>query len=47
MKGARNTAEYGSVTIPAANQTGSLIWDPTDDNPANPYYNADYTSEVE
>lgn len=47
MKGARNPAEYGSVTIPAANQTGSLIWDPTDDNPANPYYNADYTSEVE
>ena len=47
MKGARNPAEYGSVTVPAANQTGSLIWDPTDDNPANPYYNADYTSEVE
>lgn len=47
MKGARNPAEYGSVTIPAANQKGSLIWDPTDDNPANPYYNADYTSEVE
>ena len=47
MKGARNPAEYGSVTIPTANQTSSLIWDPTDDNPANPYYNADYTSEVE
>ncbi len=46
MKGARNPAEYASVTVPAANQTGSLIWDPTDDNPANPYYNADYTSEV-
>ena len=46
MKGARNPAEYASVTVPAANQTGSLIWDPTDDNPANPYYNAEYTSEV-
>ena len=46
LKGARNPAEYASVTVPATNQTGSLIWDPTDDNPANPYYNAEYTSEV-
>jgi|GEM_PF-6266934 len=42
MDGVRNPAEYGAVSAPPIQGT----WDPTDDNPANPYYDATYTSEV-
>ena len=42
MEGARDPAEYGSVYAPPIRGG----WDPTDDNPANPYYDPTYTSEV-
>ena len=42
MDGVRNPAEYGAVSAPPITGT----WDPTDDNPANPYYNSKYTSRV-
>ena len=42
MKGVRNPAEYGAVSAPPMVST----WDPTDDDPNNPYYDPSYTSEI-
>ena len=36
----------GTVYAPASRQTGAFIWDPTDDNPNNPYYDSTYSSLV-
>jgi len=46
MAGTRDVNEYGAVYAPPSNQTGAFIWDPTDDNPDNPYYDPTYTSEI-
>ena len=47
MQGVRDANEYGSVSAPPSGQTGAYIWDPTDDNPENPYYDPTYSSLVE
>ncbi len=41
-EGTRNAAEYGAVSAPPIRGT----WDPTDDNPDNPYYDPTYSSEI-
>ena len=46
MQGVRDANEYGAVYAPASRQTGAFIWDPTDDNPNNPYYDSTYSSLV-
>lgn len=47
MQGVRDANEYGAVYAPASGQSGAFIWDPTDDNPNNPYYDASYSSSVD
>lgn len=47
MTGVRSPAEYGAVSAPTLVQSGSFVWDPSDDNSANPYYDAAYTSLIE
>lgn len=46
LQGVRAESEYGAVSAPASRQTGAFIWDPTDDNPDNPYYDSTYSSLV-
>lgn len=46
MTGARTPTEYDAVSAPALVQSGSYVWDPTDDSPANPYYDDTYTSLI-
>lgn len=43
---ARDPAEYGAVSAPPLATSGAYCWDPTDDNPANPYYVPTYTSAI-
>ena len=42
MEGVRTESEYGAVYAPPIHGT----WDPTDDNPNNPYYDPSYTSLI-
>ena len=44
---ARDPAEYGAVYAPPLPVSGTYCWDPTDDNPANPYYDPTYTSAID
>lgn len=44
---ARDPGEYEAVAAPPPITGGKYGWDPTDDNPANPYYDPTYTSEIQ
>ncbi len=46
-RGDRKESEYGSVTLPELSVSEYLTWDPTDDDPENPYYDPTYTSLVQ